>query len=350
MLRFADSFDHYGGNVGFITNGLWSGITAASGGSVSLSNTVARTGTYSLHLHRSNLAGGLVEARFPIGAQSFTCGVGGGFYMPNLPSSSVTAGIQFRDTGNNPLLTLLFQSDGSICAKKGGVGGTVVDITDSILTAATFNHIECKATFDTVAGYVEIRVNGVTKMQIGSLDLGAAAAATCAFSLYDFSLDDLFIDDVFAWDDTGTDNNSFMGAQRILTIFPTADTAQADFSVVGAGSGHAAISDNPPDDDTSYITSATVNNKSDFELDTLPPEVVAIAGVFVPARARIDAAGIGNLKMSLVSSGDVLAGSDVPLTPSYSYYRNTFERDPHTSAPWTKTGLEAALLRVEKSL
>jgi hypothetical protein len=168
--------------------------------------------------------------------------------------------------------------------------------------------------------------------------------------IFDFSTPDIYWDDVFAWDDTGTYNNSFMGAQRILTTFPTADTAQADFTVVGSGAGFSAINDNPPDDDTSYITSAVVNNKSDFELDTLPPEVVAIAGVFVPARARVDAAGIGNLKMSLVSSGDVLAGSDVPLTPSYSYYRNTFEYDPHTSAPWTKAHLEAALLRVEKSL
>lgn len=350
MLRFADSFDHYGGDVSFITNGLWSGTSAASGGSVSLSNSHARTGAYSLHLHRSNFSEGLVEARFAIGAQSFTCGLGLGVYMPALPTSATTAGVQFRDVSNNPLLTLLFQADGSICAKKGGKNGTVIDVSDSILTAATFNHIECKATFDTVAGFVEIRVNGVTKLQIGSLDLGSLAAATCALCLFDFFLDDIFLDDVFAWDDTGTYNNAFMGAQRILTIFPVADTGQADFTLVGSGTGFGAIDDNPPDDDTSYITSATVNNKSDFEIDTLPPEVVAIAGVFVPARARVDAAGIGNLKMSMVSAGDVLAGSDVPLTPSYSYYRNVFESDPDTSAPWTKAKLEAALLRVEKSL
>lgn len=350
MLRFADSFDHYGGDVSFIDDGLWAGYVAASGGSVALSNSFARTGDYSLRLHRSNFSEGLVEARFAIGAQSFTCGIGFGVYMASLPTSGTTAGIQFRDVSNNPLLTLLFQADGSIAAKKGGKTGTLIDVSDTILTAGTFNHIECKATFDTVAGFVEVRVNGVTKLQIGSLNLGALAAATCALSLFDFFLDDIWFDDVFAWDDTGDYNNAFMGAQRILTIFPTADTAQADFTVVGSGAGFSAIDDNPPDEDTSYITSAVVSNKSDFELDTLPPEVVAIAGVFVPARARVDAAGIGNLKMSLVSSGDVLAGSDVPLTPSYSYYRNVFEEDPHTSAPWTKAGLEAALLRVEKSL
>jgi hypothetical protein len=72
MLRFADSFDHYGGNIAFLDDGLWSGLTAASGGSISLSDSFARTGDYSLHLHRSNFSEGLVEGRFPIGAASFT--------------------------------------------------------------------------------------------------------------------------------------------------------------------------------------------------------------------------------------------------------------------------------------
>jgi hypothetical protein len=101
-----------------------------------------------------------------------------GVLMPSLPTSGTTAGIQFRDVSNNPLLTLLFQADGSIAAKKGGKTGTLIDVSDTILTAGTFNHIECKTTFDPVAGFVEIRVNGVTKLQIGSLDLGALAAAT----------------------------------------------------------------------------------------------------------------------------------------------------------------------------
>ncbi len=349
MLRFAESFEQYNGDISWLLSGLWSGISVPAGGSCVLSNSLARTGSYSMQMHKPNITGQVVEARFSIGAQSSTCGIGLGVYMPNLPLGSQLAGFQFRDTGNTALLSICLQSDGSICARKGDFSGTVIDISDSILTAGTFNHIETKATFDTVAGFVECRVNGVTKLQIGSLNLGAVQAASCALMLF-AGTGDIFWDDIFAWDDTGTYNNSFMGAQRILTVFPVADTAQADLTIVGTSDGFAAINNVPPDGDTTYLTTATVSNKSDFALDTLPPELVAIAGVFVPAMARVDAAGIGNLKVSLVSSGDVLAGSDVPLTPSYTYYRNSFEYNPHTMAPWTKATLEAALLRIEKSL
>ncbi len=341
MLLFADSFDHYGTVIANMLAGMWADLTG--GGYVTISNAFARTGTYSLKLQGS----GGAEARFSLLKSAFTCGVGFGIYMPSLPSLNNTMTLQFRNASNVDLLTLCFQSDGSIAAKKGDENGTLIDISDSILTAGTFNHIECKAVFDNVAGYVEVRVNGVIKLQIGSLNLGIVACTQAALHA---SNEAVYFDDVFAWDDTGTYNNDFMGAQRILTIFPTGNTAQADWSWNGAASGYLCINEAAPDADTTYLSSPTVGNKSDFSLPSLPPELVQITGVMIPAMARIDAAGIGNLKVTMKSSAALLAGASMPLTPGYSYYRNAFEYDPNTSAPWTKAALEAALVRVEKSL
>lgn len=351
MLLFADGFEHYGGDESAMLAGLWGALTTHDGGTITLSTTVARTGTTSLKMTSGNLSGSIQDARLAFGTTADTCGIGFGVYLPNLPSSNQQVGFQLRNASNVAILTGCIQSDGSICMRKGNHTGTIVDVSDAILSAGTFNHIECKAVFDTVAGALEVRVNGVTKLQIGSLNLGADGAATGDLMIFDFPTGfTVYWADLFVWDDTGTENNDFIGAQRILTIMPDADTAQADFTVVGTTDGFDAISDIPPDGDTTYLYSATVGDKSDFALPTLPPELTAIAAVFVPAMAKLDAAGIGNLLISMVSGASDAPGNDNPLTTGYTYYKNVFELDPDTSAPWTKSGLEAALLRVEKSL
>src|SRR6266511_3379808 len=323
MLRFADSFEHYGTLTSNMLLGWWASLAVAGGDTITLSSTFARTGTKSLKFTDNIGVNANCDARFTLGVSAITAGFGASVYLTSLPVANATVGMQFRDSTNTSILTLLFQSDGSIEARKGSSTGTVIDISDSILTAGTFHHVECKAVFDTVAGSVEVRVNGITVIQIGSLNLGSAPAVACSLRMLDANVSnpDVYWDDVFAWDDTGTHNNDFIGPQRILTIFPTGDTAQADFTKNGAATGYGCVNQSTPDGDTTYLSSTVVGHKTDLSLPTLPPELVTIAGVIVPAMARLDAAGVGNLKMSMKSAAALLAGADVPLTTGYNYIR-----------------------------
>lgn len=354
MLVHGDSFEHYGttpnGGRDAMTAGYWASVDDGVGGNFSISSDVARTGTKSLKL-TPGAGNAVVAARVAFGgAPRFTFGIGVAIYMATLPAGNDRIGYQFRDNTNTPILTICFQSDGSITARKGDHTGTVIDISDSILQAGTFNHVETKATFDTVAGFVEIRVNGVTKLQIGGLNLGAAGCAQYAFVGFNGGGCPVsYFEDEFAWDDTGDENNDFVGPQRILTYFAIADTAQADWSKVGDADGFDCIDNVPADGDTTYLGSDTIGDKSDFALPTLPPETAEIRGIIVPVMARLDAAGIGNVLVSMISGADDAPGTDYPLTTGYTYYRNVFERDPATDARWTKAGFEAALLRIEKS-
>jgi hypothetical protein len=349
MLLFADGFNHYGSVTANMLLGAWAAFETVSGGSTTLSTAQARTGTRSLLTANGGINSGNVGARFAFGKTAITCGVGVGLFMATLPSANAQVVKQIRDNANNPILTICMQSDGSICARKGDRTGTVLAISDSILTAGTFNFIETKAVFDTVAGSVQVKVNDVTKISIGSLNLGSVGGAQCFIGLQVNGGPNSYWADIFAWDDSGTYNNDFMGPQRILTIFPNGDTAQADWSKNGAATGYDCIDEVPQDGDTTYLRSGTVGDKSDFSLPTLPPEVASVAAVYVPVMARLDAAGIGNVKTSMISSAVALAGNDVPLTPGYIYYNNVFEYDPNTSIAWDKAGVEAALLRLEKS-
>lgn len=352
MLLFAEGFEHYGttpnGGRDNMLSGMWAEFIVVGG--ISISATQVRTGTKSL-VFTPEVTGSAQTARFTLGGSpKITCGVGVGLFMVSLPAGNSRIGMQFRDISNAPILTLCCQSDGSIAVRKGAVGGPVIDISDAVLTAGNFSHIETKVTFDDVVGYVEVRVNGVVVIALGSLDLGVAGAAQVSLNGLGGVVPVFYWDDIVAWDDTGSYCNDFLGAQRVLTIYPTGDTAQADFVLHGAGTGFGCINQTAPDGDTTYLSSDTVSDKSDFSLPTLPPELAFISGVFVPAMAKLDAAGVGNLLVSMISAATDLPGNDSPLTTNYTYYRNAFEYDPNTSAPWTKTGLEAALVRLEKSL
>lgn len=343
-LLFADGFEHYGIGATGRTNMLRGAWALVNG--YSPTDDRARTGTLSLRTQNAAIA------RLSLNGLKSVVGVGVGLNMVTLPTNSSKIGIEFIDQSGNPLLAICPGSDGSIAVKDGDVGtGTIIGVTDSILSAGGFNHIETKVLFDDIVGSCEIRVNGIVVFNSTNMNLGITPCASINLIQYtnvgpiDHSWDDLVV-----WDDNGDHNNDFIGPARVLTLFANGDTAQADWPIVGSGTGYGAIDDTIPDDDATYIGTDVADNVSEFTLPDLPTELASISGVFVQTMARSDEAGISNVQTSMVSNDIALLGSDYALTPAYVYYRNSFDYDPNTNEPWTKSSFEAALLRVEKTV
>lgn len=358
-IIWADSFDHYGttpnGGRDFMLNGAWAEFVGSSGVIPRIVSGFARTGTYALYFPDN---GGTINrpiARRIYGTAKLIIGNAFGIYLVNVPDADDRIGWQLRNVSNAALLTCFVQSDGSIEVRAGSGTGSVIVRSDPCLRAASYDHVEFKTSFDDVVGSVEIRVNGVTVINETGLNLGTVGAAGiiwgCPISSGGGgSANPFYIDDVISWDDAGTVNNDFIGQQRVLTQFCTSDTAAADWTITGSATGYGAIDDTTPDDDTSYISGVVVNDISEFGLPTLPPETDVIAGVYIPVRAKLVAAGVGNVQVSMLSVADVSNGPDQALTTGYSYYGSVHELDPDTDLPWTKAALEAALVRVEKTV
>lgn len=354
MLRFADSFEHYGtgatGNANML-RGAWSNIISGAGVTVAINNTTGRTGTSSL-MFAGGITNSQSSARFNIaGAAIVVAGFGFGLQFPNLPSTNDNNYFQFRDNANNPIITLCFQSDGSISIRRGGIAGTLLAASDSVITAGTFHHIEFKVTVDTVVGEFEMRVNGITLLQLTNINLSALPVANGVFGRNsDVQAATMFIDDVVVWDDQGTYNNDFLGPVRVMTLYASGDGVPQDWTPVGAGTAYQAINQTVPDDDTSYIGTDVINEVATLTLPTLPPEVATVTGVYIPALSRIDAAGVGELLVSMVSvAAELMGGSSTPLTPSYTYWPFTFDYDPNANAYWTKSTFEAAKVKIKKT-
>lgn len=286
MLRFAESFDHYGGRSDALL-GTWAQIDT----NMSISTAQARTGTKSL---RIGYGGGTQTARYSIpGSPLQVIGLGYAISLDTLPGSDRLK-LFIRDVSNNTLMTLLVLTSGAISVYSGT--STLIDTTDNIITTGTFHHIELRVFFDSSVGEIELRVNGVVQLQLDNLNLGNTPASQVVWQGDGNTTDRYYLDDIFIWDEEGDFNNTFLGPLRVLTTYADADSTPQDWTVVGAADAFAAVNQTSPDGDTTYIGSDTATEKATLLMPELPPEVATVAGVYIPAMARIDAAGTGEFK------------------------------------------------------
>src|SRR5690606_21555592 len=109
------------------------------------------------------------------------------------------------------------------------------------LAASTLYHVEMLLTFGN-PGTVEIRVNGVTvfldttQNLSNSIDVVQIGPQTGGTSLVAFAFDNLFI-----YDETGTTHNDFLGDRTVFTLFPSADTGDADWTLSSGSDGFDLI-------------------------------------------------------------------------------------------------------------
>jgi hypothetical protein len=208
---------------------------------------------------------------------------------------------------------------------------------------------------------VEVRVNSVTVLSLSGIDTVATALVECsqvgiscgnhggATTAHGVTSD---VDDIFCYDDTGSFNNAFIGDRRVLTLFPDADTVQADWTVVGSANGFDAINQTTPDGDTTYLSAGIPGSPtptSEFGMDNLPAGVSAISGVVLVNMSRKTEAGIANVQMSVISGASESAGTDKPMTEIYTYRQDVFETDPASAAPFTPSEVDALFIKADRT-
>jgi len=250
---------------------------------------------------------------------------------------------QFRDSGTVQC-GLQIDSSGHIMVMTGGSvnGSTTLATSTNTLAANTWYYIEFKVTIGSSGSY-QVNVGGVNWVSGTGNTQITANATTNEVAFYQNSSVQLAYDDLYILNTSGSVNNNFLGDSRIYTSLPSGDDASFKQWTPSAGTNHYAnVSDNPPDDDTSYNSSGTVGQIDLFTYPSISPAGV-IAGVQTVLTAKIDAAGTRTACEECRSSGTNYDGSNsFTLTTSYQMYRQIRETNPATSAAWTSSGVNAA--------
>lgn len=352
MILWADSFDHYGSSSVNMTDGPWAEV----GAGWSLSTAHPRTGARGI-----KCTGGATNSlRRVFGGEYTKIGVGFPVYMPALPTANDCQILsEFRDNANKPQVTLTVQSTGALAIWTGRATGLLPvhleQTSSALITANSQNHVEMFAVCDSVIGAIEVRLNGVTVLNVSGINTDRQGSGNFAqWGSLGLTLNtggERYYDDIIAWeaDTTGGFNDDFVGDKKVYTDFPDADTITPGWVPSSGVDLWAMVDEADPDGDTSYDEAAEAGDRMGLAFPNVAVETISIAAIILLHKTRKTDAGTANVQVSAESNGSEIAGADRPMTTAFTVYQDVFEVDPDTLAPWTPSGANAMSCIVERT-
>lgn len=340
-ILWVDGFDHYGGST---TNLYKNRYVKDAGQSIYGFTSSSRTGSHALRLGSYSFLLPLISYETEIGvgyaayASEFPFGA---YYYRFLELYSSTGVVIFQVRG---------ESTGRISINTSTNGATFTQAaitSQSYIRQGFWQHLEIYCKSDGGSSLAEIRFNGSTVLS-STITLPSTAGFS-QIGIRGTSVNDtMFVDDLYVWNAQGTKNNTFIGDKRVETLYPNADTAQADWTITGTVSGWDAINDATPDSDTSYIQAATASSTSTFDVTNLSISSGNIIAVQNSYLAKKTEAGTCDVRVDAVSNSVASVGTQTSLTTEYSYFSDVHETDPNTSSDWTVTSVNSMNVKINR--
>ncbi len=326
---FSTGFDLYGDSQAtqFWTGGTGGNMTIGSGSSrwatgqgALVSN--ARTITHTLGSNEATLIAGV--------AYNTASGVILGDFFQLIDGSTVQ-------------ISLAVTATGQLAIYRGGTGGTQLAATSAgYIVAGIWHYFEVKIAFSNTGTY-EVRVDGnaTPVLSSGSADTTNTANNYANVIAISGNAGQGQFDDIYLVNASGGVNNDFLGDIRIEGRVPTGVGNYAQFTP-STGANWQNVDDIPPNGDTDYNSSATVNNKDSFAHQALSSLSGTIRWVSHFTYARKDDAGTRKTAPLFRISSTDYVGTDDTLSTSYQYFRQVYETSPATSSAWTVSEVNAA--------
>lgn len=252
---------------------------------------------------------------------------------------------EFRNVGNQVIASLNIMNDGRLRFTVPGGPAVFTDIP--VVTANAWWHIEILIDFAGIANNVEVRVEGVPVLK--TTQVFANNCGQVSFYTKVTGEPFWYVKDWVVYNGEGAYNTDFLGSVTVFDLYPDADVSMNWASTGPNGFG---VLDNDPPDDAQYISASDPPPPASvFNLSDLPPYITSVRGIVTITRARKIDGGDGSLQVSLVSeAGPEAPGLDRNITAAFTYFPDVFEEDPSTNAPWLPNALNAAKLKLNRTL
>jgi hypothetical protein len=259
----------------------------------------------------------------------------------------------FHNTTGSGVLMVLYDSNGdpqlSFCldnvtnlmtVKRGAPNvGTALETGTQVISQDVWHCLEIWIYVDNDAGTgrVVTKVDGTQDIDYTGDTQATANANVRAFRLMYYSATRFsmgFLDDIAINDTAGAVNNSWIGRGGIHGIVPDGVGNYTDLHAQGHANAWDCISEVPPDD-ADYVYDDVVDQKSTYALTALVPATGTIDCINVIMRAKLDAAGAGNIARLIRSNGTDSQGADVGLDATAKTITEIIETDPSGGGAWT---------------
>lgn len=342
-ILFMDGFDLYADLADAAKGGLYyaganQGFSTSLGrkGGGCLTNTVSNTG----------------HAVPAVVSQGDAVIIAFAYYVGNRAGSgSADPIIQGADRAGTLLFRLAMNASGDLMAYNNA--NTQVGSTASgAMSDASWHWIEVKALLgtDATTGSIEVRVNDIVVIgPVATIDTFSSTGLHLAYINLIGSAGGGRFDDVVVMDDNGATMNDFIGDSFINTFSPNSDGSVADWTA-SAGSVYQTVDETPSaaNDDTDYAHSVTAAQVSELQMSNFvdnPPNATVVQ---IRTRSSKPNAGPRTYRANLISGATTSDGLTLGFTLGYAWRRNGFwPLNPHTSATWTKSGVNAAKVELE---
>ena len=256
--------------------------------------------------------------------------------------------------GSSGVAQLTFRmlpSSGTILVYAGDPvsGGTLLKSTaPNACSPYIWNKYEAKCLIDPSGSY-DFHVNG------NSVVSGTAATNTSGNSWlnglrirsgfaqsgpYAFLMDDFNLNDTTTGGGTYP-LNGFIGDCATRTEFTTANSSVQWTPL--ANQNWQEVGEVQFDRDTSYNYATTVGDTDLFTFGSLPTTTSVVFGVQLTGAYRKLDASAQTIVQVFSSSGTVINGSAWTMSLDWAFYTDLLVLDPHTSATWTPTAVNALL-------
>lgn len=333
-ILFFDSFDHYDAAHRLLK---WTADMVSAGVANIGEAGTGRNGTSGLTISRWDCA-----LRKSVATQIGTGGIAFGYRCSLLPPTTIP--IAALLDGTNTQLTLMLSSTGALSVQR---GSTVLGAASALLNATVFHHIELAATIHDSTGTVDLWLDSILVLSLSGIDTQNTGNAYfdgfclgAAYTLGYAESPTLRYDDAILWDDSGA-NNGPVGDCRVEAFLPSGAGATTGMDPTGAATNWEAVSEAPPDDDTSYVSTATATTFDTYALPAPSTSAGTVLAVQSVLTARKDDAGAHTVAPVYRSGGTNYDGPDLPLTTSFAMLMDVAEEDPDAAAAWTIASLAA---------
>lgn len=279
-------------------------------------------------------------------------GVGVRIWLPKIFPSTVVRVAVFYNSAADQHVYVGVDINGYIRAYNGN--GTLLGITTApaVVTNA-WQHIETKCTISDTVGTVEVRVDGVVKLDLENVDTKNGADTLIYSAGIRFSgvadSDEWYAKDLVIWDTSGTENNDFLGTVGVYWS-PVASDVSSGWTRSSGATDYGLLNESPPVD-AGYISAGDPPPAASIMgVTALPADIVAIRGIISVVRAAKSDSGDGFLQVSLSPNGvDQDAGADRPMTTAFTYWRDVSELSPDSGAAWTPSEFATLEMKLDRT-
>lgn len=324
--RFMDSFDHY----------VSPEYKYSDYSNVTIDATSGRYGTAGANMN----VDGVSFLRLDLDEKPGWI-IGLAYNRNAVPDGSDLIGIYTDSSGSARQAGLAVLPSGAFSVTS---SGSTVLTTEKVTGANSWYYVEWR---------VYIGAPGTTSIYVNNNLWGSATgtlqtSGSIASSIFISGSGKPYIDDVYINDTTGLINNTFWGDTRIEVTYPRLDGFNDQWTPSSGSTGWEIVSNNPPNLGE-YISTGSLNFKSDYYLETISAgtgTIKAVQQLRLASKNDITTRENRN-RLVPIAFGTEYVGDTDEMSDSPVYYRTVWDTVPGSSNYWDESSLAAAQFGVE---